>query len=237
MGIIHPTTTANIGFGFGSTSFASYEDRTWHGNFYANFHGGIDYWGPLNYPIWACANGTVLYAGFAVPYIGSAGGNGVVIAHGPNMKSIYGHMNSISVAPGQQVVAGQNIGAMGQSGIANGVIHLHFEVRTITAAWGEDVEDPNALMTGGSLETSFGIESYDIPWIEPPAGQTVRMGLCVRQGDGSYALPTAASSVNAVYYDRLRTSAYTTRTSGGTVYIVPNSSLSSTVEVRADYVT
>lgn len=239
-GIIHPTTTSNIGFGFGSTNFEFYDDRSWHGDFYPNFHGGIDYWGPLGYPIWATANGTVLYAGFAVPYIGSAGGNGVVISHGEYLKSIYGHMDTVIVSQGQQVIAGQKIGTMGQSGLANGVNHLHFEIRTITPEWGEDVENPAALMDGGSLVASgFAWQTEDIPWVEPMGGTTIHMGLCQRMSNGNYALPTAASRVDVVYYDRLRVSDndYNVITQGENFYINPHAVLNEEVEVRCDYVT
>lgn len=238
MAIVHPTTTANIGFEFG-TYGGFYPDYTWKGVFYPSFHGGIDYWGPLGFPIWATANGTVLYAGYAVPYIGAAGGNGVVIAHGENMKSIYGHMDTVTVVPGQQVVAGSYIGTMGESGIANGVNHLHFEIRTTTAAWGEDYENPYNLMIGGTEANNFGQESYDIPWVEPAAGSTVRLALCIPQGDGSFALPTAAAHITGVYFDRLKvmSSMYTVQERSGTLFIIPTGSISAEVEVRADYVT
>ena len=233
-GMIHPTTTANIGFGFGTTSFEAYDDRTWHGTFITNFHGGIDYWGPLGYPIVAAANGIVKYAGFAVPYIGSAGGNGVVIQHGPYLKTIYGHMNSIDVVAGQAVVSGQRIGGIGESGIANGVIHLHFEVRTITPEWGEDVEDPGLFLPGGSLSnTSFGNDWGDIPWLEPLSGTVIRAALCNPLGDNRWALPSRASAVVAVYFNRMLVAATAYTVEGNT--IIPVATVSSEVEVRADY--
>jgi murein DD-endopeptidase MepM/ murein hydrolase activator NlpD len=242
MAIIHPTTTSNIGFGFGSIPSASfYEDRTWHGTFMVNFHGGIDYWGPRHYPIWAAANGIVRYAGFGVPYIGAAGGNGVVIQHGPSMKTIYGHMQTVSVVPGQAVVSGQSIGTMGDSGIANGVIHLHFEVRTITPEWGEDVENPAVLMAGGAqANTYLANQTQDIPWIEPLEGTVITLGLCQPQADGTFTLPSGATSVVAVYFDRIRASVahYTViRGDSGTLYIRPVTTLIEGTEVRADYVT
>ena len=233
-GMIPPTTTDNIGFGFGSTSSEFYEDRVWHGVFYPNFHGGIDYWGPLGYPVWSAANGIVLFAGNAVPYIGAAGGNGVVISHGPYMKTIYGHMNTISVVPGQAVVSGQRIGSMGMSGIANGVIHLHFEVRTITSTWGEDVENPNIYLAGGAeAGTGFANSTGDIPWLEPLEGTLIRGGLANPLGGNQWALPTSVISVIAVYFDRVLASAGHYTVVNNT--IVPTSTLSPETEVRVDY--
>ncbi len=234
-GIIHPTLTSNIGYGFGN--YGSYPSRTWHGNFYPSFHGGIDYWGPLNYPIAATANGVVKYAGYAVPFIGAAGGNGVVIQHGPYMKSIYGHMNNLLVTPGQAVVAGQNIGRMGMSGVANGVIHLHFEIRTTTTTWGVDeYENPFALMDGGSLaNTGLANDTSDIPWLEPLSGTIVRAALANPLGGNRWALPTQAESVVAVYFDRIKQlpSAYTV---SGNI-ITPVVDIGSGTEVRVDYTT
>lgn len=235
-GIIHPTTTSNIGFGFGSTTSSFYVDRTWHGDFYTNFHGGIDYWGPLDYPVVAVANGVVRYSGFGVPYIGAAGGNGVVIQHGPYMKSIYGHLNSIDVTNGTAVVSGQRIGGIGESGVANGVIHLHFEIRTITPEWGEDVENPAEFFFGGSyFGTGLGNDTSDIPWLEPLAGTLVKAALCNPAGVNQWALPTAAESVVALYLDRLLTPATSYTVSDGIITMTTD--VSSEVEVRADYTT
>lgn len=236
MAMIHPTTTANIGFGFGSTSFSAYDDRYWHGDFYTNFHGGIDYWGPRGYPIVAAMNGVVLYAGYAVPYIGAAGGYGVVIQHGPYMKTIYGHMEFISVTPGQAVIQGQQIGGIGDSGIANGVVHCHFEVRTLTAAWGEDVENPAEFLPGGSLANSaMGSDGWDIPWLEPLSGTVIKAALCTPIGNNQWALPTGGESVVALYFDRLLVNPSSYSVTNG--IITPVATVSTEVEVRADYVT
>ena len=236
MAFIYPTTTANIGYGFGSTGAAFYEDRTWHGTFYTNFHGGIDLWGPLDYPVVAVANGVVLYAGFGVPYIGGAGGNGVVIQHGPYVKTIYGHLNSIAVSPRQAVVQGQKIGGIGESGIANGVIHLHWEVRTTTTLWGEDVENPAEFFPGGSLAgAGMGNDTSDIPWLEPLSGTVIKAALCMPIGNNQWALPTGGDSVVALYFDRMLVSPASYSVAGG--IITPIAAVSTEVEVRADYVT
>jgi hypothetical protein len=56
-------------------------------------------------------------------------GNGVLVDHGGGWQTIYCHMRkgSIAVAPGQEVHAGERLGAVGQSGIAE-FPHLHFGV-------------------------------------------------------------------------------------------------------------
>lgn len=57
------------------------------------------------------------------------GGNQVYIVHDDGTHSVYAHMikGSVEVVAGQRVEAGQQIGKMGQSGLATGV-HLHFGV-------------------------------------------------------------------------------------------------------------
>lgn len=240
MALIPPTTTSNIGFGFGSTNFPYYPDRVWHGEFFTNFHGGIDYWGPLGYPIWAAGTGYVLHAGFAVPFIGFAGGNGVVIQHGANMLTVYGHMNAVAVSAGQQVQQGQRIGTMGQSGIANGVVHLHFDVWTTTAQWGFDVDDPNVYFLTGTGASSFeyGQSRDDIPAVEPLHGTKMLMARCNPIGDGDYSPPTVATTVGAVYFDKILASPshYSLVNKGWTKHIRPLTSLNSEVEVYCDYI-
>lgn len=98
-------------------------------------HNGIDIAVPMNSPIVAASPGVVTFAGCqsgSCPLPGKAiGGKGlawaVIVDHGNGLSTIYGHMNSISVAPGQLVDVGYPLGASGMSGTATGP-HLHFMV-------------------------------------------------------------------------------------------------------------
>jgi hypothetical protein len=58
-------------------------------------------------------------------------GNYVLIEHAPGEYTVAAHLKngSVEVAKGQRVVAGQVIGAIGNSG-ASGGVHVHFERRT-----------------------------------------------------------------------------------------------------------
>lgn len=87
------------------------------------FHSGLDFAAPAGVPVVACADGRVVLAsrGFKLH------GNCVAIDHGQGVVSFYIHLKSLSVAKGQQVVAGEKIGTVGQTGRANGP-HLHFSI-------------------------------------------------------------------------------------------------------------
>lgn len=86
-------------------------------------HAGVDFGAPTGTPIHAAAAGQVVSAG-------AMGGYGltVVIDHGGGMATLYAHQSSLAVAAGQQVAQGQQVGAVGSTGVSTAP-HLHFEVR------------------------------------------------------------------------------------------------------------
>jgi len=88
------------------------------------FHSGLDYAGFQGSPIYACAPGTVILASTGVFKLH---GNCVALDHGQGVVSFYIHMQKLNVKLGQNVAAGQTIGAVGQTGRANGP-HLHFSI-------------------------------------------------------------------------------------------------------------
>ncbi len=96
----------------------------------------------------ACA-GTVAFAGPASGY----GPNFVQILHPGGFVTTYGHMNSIFVAVGEQVAAGQAIGDEGWQGdvvpAGPGGIHLHFEVRL--GVWGP-VQNPETWLAARRVQ-------------------------------------------------------------------------------------
>ena len=92
------------------------------GQRWGKFHKGIDIARPSNRTIKAADNGTVESASFSSGY-----GNKVVINHNNGVKTVYAHLDSISVSVGQVVSQGQKLGIMGSTGNSTG-IHLHLEV-------------------------------------------------------------------------------------------------------------
>lgn len=88
-------------------------------------HEGIDLPAPVGTPVFAAADGQVVYAGHGV----RGYGNLVVLKHAGDLLTVYAHNSALLVSQGQPVRAGDRIALVGQSGHATGP-HLHFEVRS-----------------------------------------------------------------------------------------------------------
>ena len=87
-------------------------------------HTGLDIGGaPLGTPVVAAADGVVTYAGWLGGY-----GNCVMINHGDEIVTLYGHGNEILTKVGTEVKQGDIIMTVGSTGNSTGP-HLHFEVR------------------------------------------------------------------------------------------------------------
>ena len=87
------------------------------------FHPGIDIEAPWGTPVHAPADGLVEGGSFVAGY-----GIPVILDHGHDLLTVYGHLSSVAVMPGEHVTRGQIIGYVGKTGRATGP-HLHYEVR------------------------------------------------------------------------------------------------------------
>jgi murein DD-endopeptidase MepM/ murein hydrolase activator NlpD len=104
-------------------------------------HLGCDLASTAHAPVLAANTGTVLFAETLGIY-----GNAVIVDHGMGVQSLYGHLSSIAVRPGDRVERGQELGRSGQTGLAGGD-HLHFTM----------------LVAGHTVSP---IEWWDAHWIE-----------------------------------------------------------------------
>jgi murein DD-endopeptidase MepM/ murein hydrolase activator NlpD len=86
------------------------------------FHGGIDLAVPENTEVVSCGIGRIEKAGY-----NRTNGNYIIIDHGNNYKSYYGHLSRVNVKKGDEVVKGQVIGLSGNTGMSTGP-HLHFQI-------------------------------------------------------------------------------------------------------------
>jgi murein DD-endopeptidase MepM/ murein hydrolase activator NlpD len=84
-------------------------------------HRGYDIACAAGTPILACANGTVITAGWHWSW-----GNYIVVDHGNGYTTLYAHCSALLVSAGQYVEQGQTIGLVGNTGYSFGA-HLHIE--------------------------------------------------------------------------------------------------------------
>ncbi len=126
-------------------------------------HPAIDIGAAKGAPVVAPNAGRVLFADKLLNT-----GNTVVIEHGDGLKSLFYHMDSLKVQPGDMVEKGQQIGTVGNTGYSTGP-HLHYEVRLF-----ENSVDPLRLFDGRS-----GLYAFESPEAEEPqqaAGQAEAAG-------------------------------------------------------------
>lgn len=154
-------------------------------------HHGVEFINTRGTPVLAVAEGKVVYAGEdqtqqfgpSTNYYGRL----VVIEHpfraagGEPVFSLYGHLERVLVETGEPVIRGQEIGLVGDAGVAYGP-HLHFEVR---------VGDP----------TSFAATRNPELWIFPFGGFGTLAGR-VTDADGSplYDVTIQVRSPNVARY-------------------------------------
>jgi len=108
------------------------------------FHTGQDFPAAIGTTVRAVTSGvvTVEHPAWA--------GNLVRIDHGNGLETLYAHLSRVDVANGQQVKAGEQIGAVGTEGNSTGP-HLHFEVRL-----GGDPVNPMPFLATGSASVGWG---------------------------------------------------------------------------------
>ena len=173
-------------YGYGSTASGTREP-----------HHGVEFSNPSGTPVYAAAEGTVIFAGPDAEAVyapwGDFYGNLIVIEHGGDLFTLYAHLSKIDVPVGQKVLAGDKIGEVGRTGGAIGS-HLHFEVRR------------------GDVEDYFTAQNPEL-WLTPandpdgvPLG-TVMLAVLDGKGDlvknanftiGSYSGPSGGP--NQIYY-------------------------------------
>ncbi len=121
--------------GFVSQKFNSKSEKN------INHHTGLDIVAPLKTPFHSTADGHVLFSGWKYPF-----GNTIIIYHGEDYFSFYGHNFENLVFEKERVKRGQIIGLIGNSGETSGP-HLHFEI------WKNGVAiDPSIFISEYRLE-------------------------------------------------------------------------------------
>ncbi len=107
----------------------------------AEYHSGIDIGAPIGSPVTAPAPGLVVFAGRQAEY-----GITLIIDHGNDTKSLYGHLSRLNVSADQRVRRGDLVALTGNTGRSSGP-HLHYEIQVN----GQPV-NPNTYLWGQPLE-------------------------------------------------------------------------------------
>lgn len=146
-------------------------------------HAGLDMSNPIGETVRAAGDGTVVWAADGLRVQGGffqetySYGNVVVIEHdfgydNRRIFTLYAHLALVNVVPGQQVVSGDPVGLVGNTGRVTGP-HVHFEVRL-----GEPGNyDP-------AYRPTYGDTYNPVLWMVPYVGTGVIAGRVInRSGD------------------------------------------------------
>lgn len=107
--------SSRIASGFGYRQHPIYKKR--------HLHTGVDFSAPIGTKIYATGKGIIL----EVKNTPGGYGKHVIIKHGYNYKTLYGHMHKIVVRKNQKIKRGELLGYVGSTGRSTGP-HLHYEV-------------------------------------------------------------------------------------------------------------
>src|SRR5581483_316785 len=93
---------------------------------FTSYHHGLDIGMLRSLDVRAAAPGKVVSVGYATGFEGY--GNIVLVQVTPDVVTLYAHLSSFKVHPGETIAKGQLLGIAGCTGYCTGT-HLHFEVR------------------------------------------------------------------------------------------------------------
>jgi murein DD-endopeptidase MepM/ murein hydrolase activator NlpD len=114
--VFHPFTSSAVEAAFADQRTYVYQGKEVD----RQTHLGFDLARVVSSPVVAANRGKVLYAAPLGIY-----GNCVILDHGMGVQSLYAHLSSVAVQPGQMVEKEQEMGKSGMTGLAGGD-HLHF---------------------------------------------------------------------------------------------------------------
>ena len=118
--ILHSTPSLQPARGWISSIFGY---RKYPVNGEVSMHEGIDIATLPGTPVYAPGEGTVIFAGYKTGY-----GKLIIIDHGYQLSSLYGHLSDIMVSKWQKIKRKDVIASTGNTGYSSGP-HLHYEVR------------------------------------------------------------------------------------------------------------
>lgn len=154
-------------------------------------HHGVEFVNPSGTPVYAAADGEVLFAGkddrqaFG-PFKGYYGSLVILEHRLPSRDepifTLYGHLSKVSVTTGQKVSVGDLVGEVGLSGVADGA-HLHFEIRAGSNDYAYSV-NPELYLPPQPEEFSGAPAGILLGLIANPAGEPLNVRLTITRVSG-----------------------------------------------------
>jgi septal ring factor EnvC (AmiA/AmiB activator) len=126
-GSLDPPVPGRLLRRFGKLIDAEYRTQT--------FQKGVDFAVEVGEPVYAVAAGEVRFADWFSGY-----GRTLILDHGDGYFTVTGHLDTIDVAIGQRVAAGDRVGSAGETGSLSGP-RLYFEIRS-----GAEAMDPEGWL-------------------------------------------------------------------------------------------
>jgi murein DD-endopeptidase MepM/ murein hydrolase activator NlpD len=113
---------------------------------WGKLHKGIDIAADSGEPVYAVAEGEVIYAGNGL----RGYGNVVIVQHDGHLSSLYAHNRELRVKQGDRVTQGTLLALLGNTGRSTGP-HVHFEIRE-----GDTAVNPRSVLPVSKLADAVG---------------------------------------------------------------------------------
>jgi triacylglycerol esterase/lipase EstA (alpha/beta hydrolase family) len=149
---------------------------------------GLEYDTEAGDPVWASADGTVVFAGPV------AGALHVTLRHDDGVRTSYSFLSAIGVVLGQRVTAGVRIGTAGE--------RLHFGARS-----GDAYFDPASLFVVGEVEVE--LLPFEIPPGSSPAAEARALAQLALDRGGGVGIPGVGAALGWLYDRASTTVTYT----------------------------
>jgi hypothetical protein len=153
---------------------------------------GLEYDTRPGDPVWASADGTVVFAGPV------AGALHVTVRHADGVRTSYSFLETVGVVLGQRVRQGDQIGVAGE--------RLHFGARD-----GDAYFDPAALFGGAGGEVEVELLPFEIPPGSTPESEAKALAQLALDGGGGFHIPGLNSALGWLYDRASSTVGYATQ--------------------------
>lgn len=130
-------------------------------------HGGVDFGASIGTPVFAALSGMVTDTEPFKYRKGCQYGKFILIKHANGLSTLYGHLSSVNVNPGDTITTGQQIGYSGDTGYSFGP-HLHFGVYATQGIRVVDARNLGSVSCAGIRTVAAPPEAYLDPMIYLP---------------------------------------------------------------------